>query len=66
MWVFRCRSWEASPRFIAELSRMLLDGGVGNPRRDAHSVPAIAGVERYPELSKSPSLGRVVGFSSDG
>src|ERR1700680_2084688 len=49
MWVFRCRYWEASPRFVAELSGMLFDGAVGNPRRDAHRVPAIARVERSSE-----------------
>ena len=29
---------------------MLLDGAIGNPRRDAHSVPAVAGVEGVPQL----------------
>src|SRR5690349_8942907 len=40
----------AAPRFVTERSRVLFDRAVRDLRRDAHSMPAVAGIERGAQL----------------
>ncbi len=47
---FRYRGDDAAPRFVAERPGVLLDCAVWNPRGDAHSTPAMAGIERNAQL----------------